>query len=76
MIGLIGLTCGDPSSVRITTLPHTAHFQPFSNQAQDDRGCNTMSNNLLQPFMLDVVEVTSDVGLKQVSSLLCDNDLA
>src|ERR1035437_316810 len=48
---------------------HIARFQPFANQAQDDRVCNSMSNHLLQPFMLDVVEVPSDVGLKQVSYL-------
>jgi hypothetical protein len=35
-----------------------------------------MSNHLLQPFMLDVVKVASDVGLEQVSNLLRDDDPA
>jgi hypothetical protein len=33
-----------------------------------------MSNHLLQPIMLDVVKVTADVRLEQVSNLLRDED--
>jgi DNA invertase Pin-like site-specific DNA recombinase len=43
---------------------HKPRVQPFANQAQDERVCNPKSNHLLQPFMLDVVKVASDVGLE------------
>jgi hypothetical protein len=55
---------------------HEPRVQPFADQAQDERICNPMCHHLLQPFMLDVVEVSSDVGLEQVSNLLRNDDPA
>jgi len=55
---------------------HESRVQPFADQAQDERVCDTMSHHLLQPFMLDVVKVAADISLEQVSNLLRDNDPA
>src|ERR1035438_3007248 len=54
---------------------HEPRVQPFADQAQDERVCNSISNHLLQPIMLDVVKVAPDVRLEQVSNLLRDDDL-
>jgi len=55
---------------------HELRIQPFADQAQDERVCNPMSNHLLQPIVLDVVKISTDVGLEQVSYLLRDDDPA
>jgi len=55
---------------------HETCVQPFADQAQDERICHPMSHHLLQPFMLDVVKVATDVSLEQVSNLLRDDDPA
>src|SRR5438309_5342776 len=38
-------------------LLHDAGPEPFTNQAQDDRGCNVMCHHPHQPLVIDVGEV-------------------
>jgi len=61
---------------RYDSTHHEASLQPLTDKLQDDRVRNAMGNHLLQPFMLDVVKISTDIGLEQVSYLLRDDDPA
>ena len=52
---------------------HETRFQPFANQAQDDRVSNPMGYHFLEPIVLNVVKVSPNVGLEQVPYLLRDD---
>ena len=46
--------------------------EPFANQAQDHRIRNPVGHHPLQPLMIDVIKVSSDVGLAEMPHFLGD----
>src|SRR5262249_59829539 len=51
---------------------HDAGPEPFANQAQDDAVCDAVRHHSSQPLMIDMVEVSADVGLVEMPHFLGD----
>src|SRR5262249_8938332 len=51
---------------------HDAGPEPFTNQAQDDPVCNAVRHHPSQPLMIDMVEVSANVGLVEMSHFVGD----
>jgi hypothetical protein len=51
---------------------HNARPKPLANQAQDDAICNAVGHHPHQPLMINVVKVSTNVGLVEVPHFLAD----